>query len=455
MVTYARTFAEFSDNLSWNRLPKDVALRIKSCVLDVLGICLAASKQRYARAIAQQFIDAGGAPQSSVLGRNARLPMASAALINGSFSHGIEFDDSHLAAAMHPSSVIVPACLAVAEARRSTGRQFLEAVAAGLEVMIRIGKAGHSAEGFHHRGLHPTSLAGVFGAALAASKLLGLSSDECVWSQGLAGSMASGSTEFLQDISWGKRMAAGWAAHGGVIAAQLAQRGFTAPSTIYEGRWGLYESHLRVPNYSLAPLAEGLGSNWEATNLIARRYPCCARIPPFISATLSILQSEGLTWPEIQAIEIGAQTGDSIVCDPWSAKLEPADGYAAQFSLPYCVAATVRYGRLTMSEFDEAALSDSELKVLMGRLTHWTGSLDDSRGHLLVRTFEGRMIERTVAVELPMSWAEIQDKFLAIAADAIGASDAARIVRMVKELEDLPDIGALANSCQSASRHHS
>jgi len=448
---YADRFSAFAQSLTLAAVPQDVGLRVKACILDVLGICLASARMDYMRMVNGVFMEMGGKPEASVLGWDVMLPMANAALLNGSMSHGTDFDDSHPTARMHPSSVIVSAALAVAQARGSTGTQLLEAVLVGLECMIRIGNAGESEDGFHHRGLHPTTLCGVFGAALAASRLLGLDARQCSWAQGLAGNMASGSTQFLADGSWGKRIGAGWAAHGGIIAAQLALRGFTGPRSIYEGQWGLFKSHLRESFYDLQMLDRGLGSIWETQGLSARRYPCCARAPTHVSLALELLAEHKFDPAEIVSIEcLVDRMAESVMCEPWAEKLAPATGYAAKFSLPYCIAAALHCGRLTMAEFDGEMVHNCEIAALMRTVRYRVEPGFDPAhypGAVVIRMRDNRVFERTRLVAVPLAWPELRTKFLENAAPVLGIDRAAHVADMVLALETQPQASDLLAAC--------
>ncbi len=449
--TYADRFSAFATSLRLRDIPEPVLLRAKGCVLDVLGICLASASQAYVNSVASVFIDMGGKPESSLIGWPASLPMANAALVHGSMSHGTDFDDTHPGGRMHPSSVIVPTALAVAQAQGASGARVLEAVVAGLECMIRIGKAGESEDGFHHRGLHPTTLCGVFAAALSAGSLLGLSAQQCSWAQGLAGNMASGSTEFLADGSWGKRIGPGWAAHGGIIAAQLAARGFTGPPSIYEGQWGLYRSHLREPFYDLSLLDQGLGSEWELLRLSARLFPCCARAPTHVSLALEMLAQEHIDPAQIASIECGVdRMATTVVCEPWSEKIDPADGYAAKFSLPYCVAAALLRGRLTMAEFEDSTVRDPLIGQLMQTMSYKVQpDFDPAKfpAALLITLKDGRMVQRTRLDAGVAGWPELRAKFQANAQPVLGAARTNLLADQVANLETLTDVSALMAGC--------
>ncbi len=234
---------EFCGGLRYESLPSVTVDRVKYHFLDFLGVAsrgslVDSSKAAY-RLVRDIGLDPGGAV---IIGTDMRAAPQYAALANGTSAHSLELDDLHNESSAHPEVVIFPAALAASQISDGGGKRFIEAVIAGYEVMTRLGKALHP--GKHYaRGFHPTGTCGAFGAAAAASRILGLDQEQTINALGIAGSQTAGSMEFLTDGAWSKRLHAGWAAHSGLIATLLAQRGFTGPATIIEGRFGFLHSY--------------------------------------------------------------------------------------------------------------------------------------------------------------------------------------------------------------------
>src|SRR5207245_6946089 len=157
---------------------------------------------------------------------------------NGTAAHAVELDDVTTESSLHPGVVVIPAALALAEETQTTPARMLEAIVAGYEVTMRVGNALNPASAYA-RGFHPTGVAGVFGATMAASHLLGLEHEGGTNALGIAGTLASGSREYLAGGAWAKRLNPGWAGHAGITAARLAQAGFSGPATVFEGRLGV------------------------------------------------------------------------------------------------------------------------------------------------------------------------------------------------------------------------
>src|SRR4051812_8439537 len=222
-------------------VPREVRDRAKLLILDAVGVGLAAHAYPFAERALAGIRALGGEGSATVLGRPERLAPRDAALANGILLHGLDFDDSNLAAVLHPTVACFPTALAVAEAEGLHGRALLTAYAAGMEAIIRLGAAANS--GFHHVGFHATGVLGHFSAGLIAGKLLGLDADRLVSVQGIAASTASGVQVFLEEGAWTKRLHPGWAATAGITAARLAQHGFFGPSRPYEGKFALFDTH--------------------------------------------------------------------------------------------------------------------------------------------------------------------------------------------------------------------
>ena len=248
-------------------------------MLDAVGVGLAAGRYPFAERTLAGAVALGGEGASTVIGHRQRLPLRDAALANGVLMHGLDFDDTHLTAIIHPTVTCLPAAFGVAEAQRASGADMLAAYIAGMECAIRIGASVKG--GFHHVGFHATGVISHFSAALVAGRLMGLDADALVRAQGIAASTAGGVQVFLEEGAWTKRLHPGWGAVAGITAATLAKSGFFGPSRAYEGRFGLFETHLQehAAQVDLARITAGLGSAWELT------IPRSSRSPSAISST--------------------------------------------------------------------------------------------------------------------------------------------------------------------------
>src|SRR5438876_6975643 len=254
--TAAATLAEFCAGLRWVDLDTAVRARTVELLLDLIGVALAGSRQPSSPPAADLAIKLGGAGKASIIGTRLQTSAVWAALANGTAAHAVELDDVTTESSLHPGVAVIPAALALAEDLDASPSALLEAIVAGYEVTMRVGNALNPASAYA-RGFHPTGVAGVFGATVAAGRLLALNAEALTRALGIAGTMASGSLEYLADGAWTKRLNPGWAGHAGITAARLAQAGFTGPATVFEGRLGVLHAYTDAPNPER--LLDGLG----------------------------------------------------------------------------------------------------------------------------------------------------------------------------------------------------
>src|SRR5688572_15419445 len=257
----ARTLADFSSRLEPADIPAEVLEKAKWGVLDTIGLSLAAARLDYGIAVRRLVEKWGGAAEATAIGSPARIPAQSAALCNGVLAHGQDYDETHTEATVHGSAALVPAALAVAEAMGASGKDMLAALIAGSEAAIRIALPAKNR--FHQRGFHTTSVATTFGSALIACKLSKMSREQTAAALGTGGSVLSGLVECVPAGANAKRLHAGWAAHAGIVAAQLAKEGFAGPPGIFDGKYGLYNSMLRGESLDLDLVVRDLGKHWE------------------------------------------------------------------------------------------------------------------------------------------------------------------------------------------------
>ena len=234
-------FATFAVACRQNRIPDVVERSVRHRIADTLGVSIAAQNLDTSGAAIAHVLDQGGREQAHVIGRQVRVPAAQAAFANGVLAHSLDYDDTHLPSVLHPSASVIPAALAVAEAIGCNGEVLSAGIAAGLEICVRLGMAGFDSSThnsvFFEYGQHARSICGVIASAAAASVILDLDEAGVAHAMAIAVSFASGVIEGNRTGGTVKRTHCGWAAHGGVTAAQLAARGFTGPPTALEGRF--------------------------------------------------------------------------------------------------------------------------------------------------------------------------------------------------------------------------
>ena len=453
-VSAARRLARFVVALEFDDVPAAVVGRAALLALDTLGCCLAASRYDFGRAARATAERLGGKPESTVIGGAVRVAAANAVLANSTLAHGLDFDDTREDAIVHTGCVAVPTSLAVGEATGAPGRAALTALVAAVEVMCRVGLAVPGK--FHARHYHPTALTGTFAAAAAAAKLYGLTEDELVRAFGICGSQTAGIIEYLADGTWTKRLHPGWSAHAGIIAALLAQSGFTGPETVLEGEHGFYRAFAgEVEAERLDAVLASLGRVWELEQLTFKPYPCGSIAQPYMDCALR-LRERGVRAEDV--VEVRCRTAAGPVprlWEPLASKHSPQNGYAAKFSLPYLLAVILSRGRASLAEFEDDVVRDPELLAVASRVGYELDpTIDYPRqfvGHLRVRLKDGRVVEEWQdhprgGPDSPMAPGEIEAKFRGNASLVMSDDRAARIIRDVRALAAAPNLETLMQS---------
>ena len=394
--TYSERLMAFAMGLDYGRIPAATIEAAKFHMLDALGVALASSRSDTAATVTATANRLGGRPDCTVVGRAERYPAPPAAFVNASMCHTLDYDDTHGGSVIHPSCVVVPVALAVGEERGVTGKEFLTALVAGYEILLRIGL---SAPGkFHRNGFHPTGACGAFGSAVVASRLGGLKQEVAVHAMGIAGSFASGLLEFLSDGSSAKRVHPGWASYGGIFATLLAGNGLTGPRTVFEGPNGFFRSHLWGEEYDIESLIGTLGKSWETEQISYKLYPCCHFLMAFIDCAREIRERHAPKPDDIEAVEcVIAPEQARLVCEPVEGRKRPRTPYDAKFSLPYAVALGILRGDCVLGDFTEEAILDEEVLRLAGKvsytLSETTGYPHVFPGWLKVRMRNGTVLE--------------------------------------------------------------
>jgi 2-methylcitrate dehydratase PrpD len=445
-MTAAERFAAWALELDLDAVPPDVVAAAKLHVLDVLGCGLAAHGLGVATEGRTAMTELGGEPEASVIGLGSRLPAPNAAFANAMLCHGLDFDDTHSDSVSHVSTVVVPAALALAEARDADGGELLTAIVAGNEIVTRIGMATPGA--FHARGFHPTAICGIFGATAAAARLRGLSAVDAASGFGIAGSMASGLFAYLDDGTATKPIHPAWAAHGALLAARLAQLGAEGPPGVLEGRFGVFHAFVDT-RIDLEPQLADLGEHWETPRIAFKSYPACHFVHGSLGATASLL--DGLDPAEIEdVVVIVPEAGVSLVLEPAASKVAPRTDYEGKFSLQYSTAAMLVHGRVGLTTYTPEALADARVLELARKVRYETKEYASYPaafpGGVRIRLRDGRTLDADLphqlgAPENPMSEAQVREKFRENAALAGGGFE--RLEETVLALEEAADVRGL------------
>ncbi len=387
----ALRLAEWAESVRVDELPPEVVRACADTVIDTVGLSLAARNADYVQALGQAWTSAG---PCTVFGWPDKRDATCAAMINGTGSHGEDFDSTFEGCPVHAGTVLVPGVLAAGEAFGLTGRQVLKGLVVGIEVMCRLGLVVQ--KGVHTAGFHPTGVLGAMGAAAGVAAARDLTPAVTVNAYGIAGSMASGIIEYLADGSWTKRMHAGWAAQCGIRAAAMARASFTGPATVFEGRHGLLHGFAPSIEPDFDILTGGLGDNWQVERTAFKPYACGTMTQPFVDCAVRL----GTTLSADEIVSMVCRVGEGTVhrlWEPLGEKQQPPNAYAAKFSTPYCIAVGFLRGDAGLAEFSEASVQDTAVLDLAGRIRYEVDPEDEYprnyTGHIIATLTDGRVVE--------------------------------------------------------------
>ena len=454
MTLIAQQFAEFADRLTYDDVPARVVSTAKHLILDAVGIALASTTYDFG----QQTIKAlaiFGDGDASIIGSRSKLALRDAVLANGVLIHGLDFDDTHTVALVHATAGCFATAFNVAAQVNTSGRELLTAYVLGMEVAARVGTVAKGE--LNQVGFHPTGIVAAFACALVAGKLFGLSEDQLVMAQGVVLSMASGSREYTFEAAGTKRLHPGWAGVSGISAAALAKGGFTGPRTAYEGRYGLYATHLppgSKPDLNLAT-AE-LGKSWETLQVSIKPYPVGHFNVAFIDAAIALAKKYPILAQDVAAIEaLVPAHAVKIVCEPAESRKRPAHRYAAQFSIQYAIACSLITQKFGLAELER--YNDPDILALAAKVSHRVDAASGYPRHLsgevIITMKNGERYSHREQVnrgapDNPLSERDILDKFMNNAALALPRSRAQEIAEAILAM-DTPQSTArhLATKC--------
>lgn len=386
--------ASFAAKLRPEDIPPEVVARAVDLFVDWVGSALAGKGVRPVETLAlfARTMGPGDGPSEILIDRSTASPLF-AALINGASSHVAEQDDVHNGSVFHPAAVVFPAALAVAQAGRASGSEFIAAVVAGYEVGIRVGEfLGRS----HYKVFHTTGTAGTIAAAAATGRLLGLSPEAMLHAFGSAGTQAAGLWEFLRDGADSKPLHTGKAAANGLTAAYLAKSGFTGARQILEGPQGMAAGMSR--DADPARLTDRLGIRWALSETSFKFHASCRHTHPAADALLKAMQENALEMHDVRSVTALVHQGAIDVLGP---VVSPSGVHQAKFSMGTTLGLIAAFGRAGMNEFEQH-FGRADVADFRGRVGMILDPEVDAAyparwiGKVVVETTDGRRIEARV-----------------------------------------------------------
>jgi 2-methylcitrate dehydratase PrpD len=430
-----RQLAEFIAASRWQDIPPEVRREGVRGLLNYVGCALGGCGDEAIGLAIRVLGPTFGRGEAGVIGRSERCDVLNAAFLNAASANVLEFDDTHLPTVMHPAAPVAPGIFALAEARGASGVELLHAFILGVEASCRVGNAVMP----HHyrRGAHITATCGIFGAAAAAAKLLGLDAVRTNWALGHAATQSAGLVESLGSMS--KSVGVGNSARNGLAGALFAQAGFTAAESAIEGKYGF--AKVASDTVDLAKLTDGLGTKWEILANACKPYPCGVVLFPVIDACLELRKRIEVTACEIRHIVVRGhpllrERTDRPVVD---------NGREAKVSLQHAVAAALLHGAGGLAQFTDAAVKEPAVLALRARVVaEDDAAIPVESAYVAVELPDGSRIEETVrhgrgTPGRPMSDLELDAKIGELTAFGAPFVDTPALIAAVRDLETQGD----------------
>lgn len=423
--------AQYIATAKQREMPPDVMEQAKMCLVDWMGVALGAHHEGAAVTVRRMAESWQAAGEAQILLGGQTTP-GLAALVNGTMSHCLDYDDAHTEGAGHISAVTWAAALAMAGHHRLSGTDALRAFATGFEVMARLGRG--QMQGFGRnlqlKGFHPTSVLGRFGAAAVASVALGLPEVQVAHALGVAATTAGGFTASFGTIS--KPFHAGKAAMDGILAAQLAAEGFEAATHLLDAERGLQGTLIQDRSFSIAPLTYDDG--WELRRNGFKPYACCRSIHASVDAARKLAPQ--LAGRRIERVHVKAHRGATVPAHHF----DPQTPLQGKFSFPFCMALGLRGYPVVEADFSETRLRDPDIMAIVPNVTveeiaeqsRWESHLE-----VVLDGGEVRHTDQDVVLghpDNPMTWEDMTYKFIGLAEPVLGA-DAQPLLQALRNID--------------------
>ena len=445
--------------LKYADLPPAAIHWAKVGILDTVGVTLAGSQDPSAQIVARALGSAG--EPATVFGTDKRVSTLDAALINGTASHALDFDDCNNTLGGHPSAPLVPPLFALGEEHGATGRDFVTAYIAGFETESKIALGVN----FYHytHGWHPTSTLGAFGAAAACARLLKLSATQTATALAIAASLASGIKANFGTMT--KPMHIGHCGRSGLFAALLAREGFTANQMALEHKQGFFEVFNGKGNYDAAKILPAWGNPFDVVEpgIAVKQYPCCGSTHPAIDAMLLLVREHDVKPADITRIDSWTHTRRLEHTN----RPDPQSTFDAKFSVQYCLARAVLDRKVVIAHFEGDTFRERAVRELLPRIhaapyTTEQFAADNHFGaEVRVTLHDGRVLTqkvdqpfgRTSRNALPAEL--LKAKFVNCAQRVLPATRVERLydaINNIDQIADVREIAALATAGQQAVR---
>jgi len=449
-------FARNILDVNYADLPKNVVDETKKQILDFIGVATGGYGEAGAKDIRELAVEWGGTGQATIIGSGERVPAPNAAQVNSTMAHSLDFDDVHEAAIMHPGVVTIPTALAVGEyTGKLSGRDLIQAVAVGGDMICRMGLATRPGDDVHQYGWHFSTLNGFMTSAAVSSRIMGLSEDETVCAIGIGYHQSCGNGQAVTDGVLTKRLGPGFAVRGGIHAAMLASRGVTGARNAIEGIKGYYKVY-HGGCYSRDVLVGDLGTRFESGNTSIKPYPSCRGTHTTADAALELVRDYGIEPENVEGITIWCGKGTlGLLGEPAEFKTKPRNYVDSQFSLAWVCATAIARKRVVLDSFTTEAIQDAQILDIAAKVKviydakYDTGGLEPVRIEVKLKDGEAHTVEMLTATgspDRPVTFDGCIEKFHGCAAFSkrpMPQGRANAIISAVSDLENMESISDL------------
>jgi 2-methylcitrate dehydratase PrpD len=442
-----RMLARYIVNARYDDLPAKVRKEATRTLLNWVGVAVGGSHTETVDTAVAALTEFSGPRQASLLGRSERFDIMNAAFINGVSSHIFDFDDTHLKTIIHPAGPVVSAVLALSERQPVSGTDFLNAIVLGIETELRIGNAVYP--NHYDVGWHITGTAGVFGAAAAAGKLLGLNEQQMVWALGLAASQPVGLRESFGSMN--KRFNSGRAASNGIFAALLAAKNYTSSDGMIEAKRGWANTISTKQDYR--EITDGLGTRYEAALNTYKPFACGIVIHPALDAAIGLRNENKLVASQIARIDLKVHP---LVLE-LTGKKTPQIGLEGKFSIYHSVAVALVEGAAGERQYSDRAVRDPQVVALRSKVNAIVDpAIKPEQVDMTITLQDGRTLHKYIAhaigsQEVPMSDRQLEAKFLDLADGILAPAQAKKLIATCWQVAQLPSAAAIAQGAVKQS----
>jgi 2-methylcitrate dehydratase PrpD len=422
-----------------SRIPDQAYAHAKVAFMDWVAVTMAGKDDPLVEKLIAYAEAMGGHEQATILGHHMKKSVSQAALINGSASHALDYDDTLESFLGHPSVTLFPALLALGEWKEMSGKEFLSAYLVGLQVGVVIAQCA----GMDHymAGWHGTSTIGHLASAAGGARLLGLDEKQCMYALGIGATQSSGLKRVFGTMC--KPFHAGRSSQAGLLSAFLARQGFTSAEDILEGPQGFLQV---LRGNGKAEAVDRLGENWAVSGLSQKYHASCHATHSPLEATLAIVDREKVALGEIKEIRVRASRLALSAAD----KTEPATGLEGKFSIPYCVANALLRGQTGTQAFTDEKVRDPGVRELMRKISVSADPEMETLGSQVeVETEAGRVLSAftNVLQEIPpleVKRDRVRKKYFDLCNPVIGEEKTSEIAERIHRLEELSNLRTLA-----------